>query len=216
MIFATCLQIVSETIPALVALKSAGLVRHIGITGLPIKLYPTVLSRLPPGTLDVCLSYCHYCLNDRSLIGILPQLEKHNVGIINASCLSMGLLTASGPPDWHPAPQELKDAAARAAQVASGKGQDISELALVWAVPVCHLLLTFAQDMNTVDPTAKLYLIRSSRVFAFAVVIMDPCWLAADTHILAVAHLHDSAPSLRYMWMPHSAARQLPKPQLCI
>ena len=136
LMFAARLQIVNETIPALVALKTAGLVRHIGITGLPLKLYPAVLSRLPPGSLDVCLSYCHYCLNDRSLVGILPQLEKHSVGVINASCLSMGLLTASGPPDWHPAPQELKDAAARAAQVASGKGLDISELALMWAVQV--------------------------------------------------------------------------------
>jgi L-galactose dehydrogenase len=128
---------VNETIPALVALKKAALVRHIGITGLPIKLYPLVLSRLPPGTIDVCLSYCHYCLNDRSLISILPQLEKHNVGVINASCLSMGLLTACGPPKWHPAPQELKDAAALAAKVASEQGQDLSELALMWAVQVC-------------------------------------------------------------------------------
>lgn len=128
------------------ALKTAGLVRHIGITGLPIKLYPVVLSRLPPGTLDVSLSYCHYCLNDRSLISILPQLEKNNVGVINASCLSMGLLTAAGPPEWHPAPQKLKAAAQRAATVATGHGQDISELALMWAVQVCTpcTSLTFA------------------------------------------------------------------------
>jgi L-galactose dehydrogenase len=128
---------VNETIPALIALQKAGFVRHIGITGLPIKLYPLVLSRIPSGTLEVCLSYCHYCLNDRTLVSILPQMEKHNVAVINASCLSMGLLTAKGPPEWHPAPQELKDAAALAAKVASEQGQDISELALMWAVQVC-------------------------------------------------------------------------------
>jgi L-galactose dehydrogenase len=49
-------QIVNETIPALVALKKKGLVKHIGITGLPLKVYPAVLSQVPEGTLDVCLS----------------------------------------------------------------------------------------------------------------------------------------------------------------
>jgi aryl-alcohol dehydrogenase-like predicted oxidoreductase len=58
------------------------------------------------------------------------------VGIINASCLSMGLLTDTGPPEWHPAPLGLKAAAAKAAEVARAKGQNISELALMWAVQV--------------------------------------------------------------------------------
>ena len=38
-------QVVSETIPALLKLKEEGLVRHIGITGLPLKIYPYVLDR---------------------------------------------------------------------------------------------------------------------------------------------------------------------------
>lgn len=159
-----CLQIVDETIPALVALKDAGLVRHIGITGLPIKLYPAVLSRVPAGTIDVCLSYCHYCLNDRSLTSILPQLEKHNVGVINASCLSMGLLTASGPPEWHPAPEPLKMAAAKAATIASGQGQDISELAMMWAVQVRSAFVqhVFRIQQHIWKPGNKSHLIKLS------------------------------------------------------
>lgn len=58
-------QIVTETIPALVRLKEQGLVRHLGISGLPLKVFSWVLDRLPPGTLDVILSYCHLSMNDK-------------------------------------------------------------------------------------------------------------------------------------------------------
>lgn len=41
----TASQIVNETLPALLKLKEHGLVRHIGITGLPLKIYKYVLDR---------------------------------------------------------------------------------------------------------------------------------------------------------------------------
>ena len=48
--------------------------------------------------MEVVLSYCHCCLVDRSLLQLLPYLHSKGVGVINASVLSMGLLTkqASG------------------------------------------------------------------------------------------------------------------------
>lgn len=51
------------------------------------------VGRVEPGVIDVVLSYCHYCLSDTSLESILPYLESKGVGVINASILSMGLLT---------------------------------------------------------------------------------------------------------------------------
>eukprot|EP00892_Ulva_mutabilis_P002944 jgi/Ulvmu1/12650/UM094_0006.1 len=131
--FADLDQIVNETVPVLLELKESGRARNIGITGLPLKIYPAVLRALPPGSLDLCLSYCHLCLNDRSLLTIMPELQSAGVAVINASVLSMGLLTAAGPPPWHPAPPEVKEAAAKAAAAAKEAGQDISELALMWA-----------------------------------------------------------------------------------
>ncbi|CAI7906917.1 unnamed protein product [Closterium sp. NIES-53] len=101
-------QIVNETIPALQELKAAGKIRFIGITGLPLSVYQSVLPRLPPASLDLILSYCHYSLNDTTLQPLLPWLQQQGVGVISASPLSMGLLTPQGPPSWHPAPQELK------------------------------------------------------------------------------------------------------------
>lgn len=102
------MQIVNETIPALQKLKEAGKTRFIGITGLPLGVFNYVLDRVPFGTLDVVLSYCHYSMNDSTLEDLVPYLKSKGVGIINASPLAMGLLTEAGPPEWHPASPELK------------------------------------------------------------------------------------------------------------
>ena len=39
-------QIVKETLPALAELKAQGRVRHIGITGLPLKIFESVLQQV--------------------------------------------------------------------------------------------------------------------------------------------------------------------------
>ncbi|GAB4819507.1 hypothetical protein N2152v2_006553 [Parachlorella kessleri] len=127
-------QVVNETIPALLKLKEEGLVRHIGITGLPLKIYRYVLDRVAPGSVQTVLSYCHYCLNDRSLLNLIPYCKERNIGVINASALSMGLLTPQGPPSWHPAPQQLKEAAKAAAEHARSRGVSIARLAIMDAV----------------------------------------------------------------------------------
>lgn len=98
----------TETIPALLKLKEAGKIKFIGITGLPLGIFSYVLDRVPPGSVDVILSYCHYGVNDSALEDILPYLKSKGVGIISASPLAMGLLTENGPPEWHPASPELK------------------------------------------------------------------------------------------------------------
>lgn len=98
----------TETIPALLKLKEAGKVKFIGITGLPLGIFSYVLDRVPQGTVDVILSYCHYSINDSTLEDLLPYLNSKGVGIISASPLAMGLLTEGGPPEWHPASPELK------------------------------------------------------------------------------------------------------------
>lgn len=102
------LQIVNETIPALLKLKEVGKIRFIGITGLPLGIFTYVLDRVPPGSVDIILSYCHYSINDNALEDLLPYLKSKGVGVISASPLAMGLLTENGPPEWHPASPELK------------------------------------------------------------------------------------------------------------
>ncbi|KAF8404781.1 hypothetical protein HHK36_009670 [Tetracentron sinense] len=127
-------QIVNETIPALKKLKESGKVRFIGITGLPLGIFTYVLDRVPPGSVDVILSYCHYGINDSTLEDLLPYLKSKGVGVISASPLAMGLLTESGPPEWHPALPELKSACQAAAAHCKEKGKNISKLALQYSL----------------------------------------------------------------------------------
>jgi hypothetical protein len=47
-------QVINETLPALQALKAQGLVRFVGITGLPLPVFKYVLDRAPPGGLLGC------------------------------------------------------------------------------------------------------------------------------------------------------------------
>src|SRR3954471_10883523 len=62
--FADLNQIVNETLPALMRLRTAGRIGHIGITGLPLKVFPAVIDRVPAGTVETVLSFCRYELND--------------------------------------------------------------------------------------------------------------------------------------------------------
>ncbi|CAL5379303.1 unnamed protein product [Camellia sinensis] len=127
-------EIVNETIPALQKLKEAGKIRFIGITGLPLGVFTYVLDRVPPGTVDVILSYCHYSINDSTLEDLLPYLKSKGVGVISASPLSMGLLTERGPPEWHPASPELKAACQAAAAYCKENGKNISKLAMQYSL----------------------------------------------------------------------------------
>ncbi len=121
-------QIVEETIPALVRLRDTGKVRFVGITGYPLGALAYVTDRVP---VDTVLSYCRYTLLDRALLRWAPRFES---GVINASPLAMGLLADHGPPPWHPAPDRVREHAARAAAWCRQRGVDIARVALRFAV----------------------------------------------------------------------------------
>lgn len=84
--------------------------------------------------MDTVLSYCHHTLCDHSLEALLPNFQEKGVGVINASLLCMGLLTPQGPPDWHPAPPEMRAAAKEAAAVAAAAGVSLPKLAITHSV----------------------------------------------------------------------------------
>ena len=126
-------KVVDETLPALTALRRKGVVGHVGITDLQPENLKWVIEHTEPGTVESVLCFCHYCLNDDLLVDYLDFFEEHGVGVINASPLSMGLLSSRGAPDWHPAPQSLKDACHRAAVYCQEQGRAIEELAVQYA-----------------------------------------------------------------------------------
>jgi L-galactose dehydrogenase len=139
-------QVIDETLPSLRKLQQQGKVRFVGITGLPLRIYRHVLDR---AELDTVLSYCHYSLNDAALEELVPYLQEKRVGIINASPLSMGLLSNRGAPGWHPASGEIKAACARAAESCHERGADIARLAVQFSTSCPALATTL---VGTADP----------------------------------------------------------------
>lgn len=91
--------------PLLTLLRIALLVRH----------------NAPYKPLDLVLSYCHLTLQNDALETFGPHLYNRAQveQVVNASPLSMGLLTPS-PPIWHPAPKEAIIAAKLACQMTAG------------------------------------------------------------------------------------------------
>jgi aryl-alcohol dehydrogenase-like predicted oxidoreductase len=133
-------QVTEETLPALRQIQAQGKVRFIGITGLPLKIFRYVLDRTTE--VDTILSYCHYSLNDTALNELVPYLQAKEIGIINASPLSMGLLSNRDTPDWHPAPDEIKQTCAEAAAFCRDKGENIVKLAVQFSVANPNLTTT--------------------------------------------------------------------------
>ncbi|MBQ7989423.1 MAG: aldo/keto reductase [Bacteroidaceae bacterium] len=131
--FADLNQVVGETLPALVELRRKGVVGHVGITDLQPENLRWVIEHSEAGTVESVLSFCHYCLNDEMLLDYLDFLEDRGIGVINASPFSMGLLSQRGAPDWHPAPESLKEACRRAADFCREQGYPIERLAIQYS-----------------------------------------------------------------------------------
>lgn len=54
-------------------------------------------------------------LNFKGLFYCLAIYQEHGVGVVNASPISMGLLSNRGPPSWHPAGESVRNKCKQAA-----------------------------------------------------------------------------------------------------
>ena len=154
--FANLDQVCGETLPALVSLRSEGVVGHVGITDLQLENLRYVVERVPTGTVESVLSFCHYCLCDDKLLDFLDFFEAHGIGVINASPLSMGLLSSRGAPAWHPAPAPLRDACRRAAFRCAAVGYPIERLALEYSVHEPRIATTLFSTTREENVRANL------------------------------------------------------------
>ncbi|MDI4645212.1 aldo/keto reductase [Cohnella hashimotonis] len=137
--------IMNDAIPALQQLKESGKIRFGGICGLPLALFEAFILRVE---VDSIISYCHYSLNDTSLLGLLPLLEASGTGLVNASPLSMGLLGTRGTPDWHPASPQTKAVCLEAARYCESQGADIAKLAIQYSTSNERIPTTLVSTAN--------------------------------------------------------------------
>lgn len=141
-------KVCDETLPALCELRDEGVVSHVGITDLQPENIRWVIEHVPAGTVEATLCFCHYSLNDELLNEYFDFFEQHNVGIINASPLSMGLLSTRGVPDWHPAPKALVEACQKAVAHCNSKGYPIEKLAIQYAISSPRIATTLFSSAN--------------------------------------------------------------------
>lgn len=141
-------KVVDETLPALFELKAKGVVGHVGITDLQLQNLKWVVEHSEKGAVESILNFCHYTLNDDALEDYLGFFEMHGVGVINASPLSMGLLSQRGVPVWHPAPKPLVKACQRAAEFCREKGYPIEKLAIQYSVSCPRIASTLFSSAN--------------------------------------------------------------------
>jgi len=121
-------RVFTETADVLHALKREGKCRYVGMSCYPLGLLRRAVERCD---LDVVISYAHYTLqNTRLLTEFLPVAAARGVGVLNASPLSLGLLTHQGPPPWHPAPADIRAACAAAAELCRARGADLAKLGM--------------------------------------------------------------------------------------
>ncbi len=139
-------QIVDETIPALQKIKQAGKVRYIGISGYPMKVFKFIADQI---SIDCVLSYNQYTLqNTRFADEIVPYLKAKGIGIMNAGPFSARLLTNAPLPPWLKEPENVKEAARKAAAHCESKGVDIAKLALQFSIANPDITTTVAGSAN--------------------------------------------------------------------
>lgn len=139
--------LLNETLPTLEELVKEGKAKYIGVTGYPLETLKQFVEAAP-GRIDVVLSYSRYNLVDDSLLEYIEFFRKHSIGIICGSGHAMGLLTNSGPPEWHPANQEVKDLCRSAADQCKGQGIELARLAMDHFVRI-EGVATFLSGMQT-------------------------------------------------------------------
>ena len=141
-------KVVDETLPALIELREKGVVGHVGITDLQLQNLKWVIEHCEKGVVESILNFCHYTLNDSALEDYLGFFEQQGVGVVNASPLSMGLLSQRGVPAWHPAPKPLVKACQKAADYCREKGYPIEKLAVQYSVSNPRIASTLFSSAN--------------------------------------------------------------------
>jgi L-galactose dehydrogenase len=107
-------------------LKKEGRIGAVSFGIYPMDLWQRIFNDYE---IDAALVHNHYCLNDTTLLNLLPLAKAKGIGIINASPFGSGLLTERGPADWHPASKAEREVFKNAALFCEQQGTSIEKLA---------------------------------------------------------------------------------------
>ena len=142
-------QIWEETIPELQKIKQEGKIKHIGVSGYPMKIFREAAAN---SEIDVILSYNHYTLQNTMLLDIVDEMKAKGIGVMNAAPFSARLLTNAPLPVWHKATDEVREVCKKAADHCTAAGVDIAQLALQFSIanPEMTTCITGSANPNRV------------------------------------------------------------------
>jgi len=135
----------TEGLETLQKLKKEGLIGAVSFGIYPMDLWHKIFSEYE---IDVALIHNHYCLNDDSLLELMPKAKEKSIGIINASPFASGLLTDRGPADWHPVNIQERAIFANAASICQEFGISISRLAMQFSSQNADIPTTMFSSSN--------------------------------------------------------------------
>jgi len=140
-------QILTEALVAVDTIRKSGKAKYIGITGYPLNKFHDVLDNTDI-KVDCVLSYCRNILTDNELQDHMSYFKGKDLGVINASPTGMGILNNSGPPDWHPAHQHIKDRCALAAEFCKQNDVELGKLSVYHNVQAHGIDVTLLGFVN--------------------------------------------------------------------
>ena len=123
-------QALAEGVETLLELKREGRIGAVSVGIYPLDLWRRVITTIP---VDAILTHNHHCLNDTTLLNLLPLIKEEDIGLINASPFASGLLTGADAPGWHPVTEEEFQHFRRASEFCEQQGVPIAKLALQFA-----------------------------------------------------------------------------------
>lgn len=126
-------------------LKKEGRIGGVSFGIYPMDLWQRIFKNYE---MDAALVHNHYCINDTSLLQLLPIAKEKGIGIINASPFGSGLLTDSGPADWHPANKEERVIFLRAAALCKEHETSIAKLAMQFSSMHADIPTTMFSSSN--------------------------------------------------------------------
>jgi L-galactose dehydrogenase len=135
----------TEGLDAVRQLQNEGRIGAVSFGIYPMDLWQRIFNDYE---IDASLVHNHYCLNDTSLLQLLPIAKEKGIGVINASPFGSGLLTDRGPADWHPANSEERAIFSDAAKICQEFGISISQLAMQFSSQNADIPTTMFSSSN--------------------------------------------------------------------
>ncbi len=126
-------------------LKKEGRIGAVSFGIYPIDLWQRIIKDYE---IDAALVHNHYCLNDNSLLQLLPAAKQKGIGLINASPFGSGLLTDRGPAEWHPANEQERAIFLQAAALCKEYETSITKLAMQFSSQHAAIPTTMFSSSN--------------------------------------------------------------------